>query len=174
MGYLIRCCPPVFTSSRQTVKLGNPQVKNNLKALEVSPEYFRGCFRPSSQPDGEMELQEESIVWKRSLAIRQKFSSLSLQLKNLGRKFSLVPLRVGLLKWIHAKWNYVLSFYHNNFFSHDNPLGHIVRFFFILFHLKNTYFYWGYIMVMLWQYSTGAAGFQSNLLYCFLRFETHR
>lgn len=122
MGYLIRCCAPVFTSSRQTVKLGDPQVKNNLKALEVSPEYFRGCFRPSSQPDGEMELQEESIVWKRSLAIRQKFSSLSLQLKNLGRKFSLVPLGVGLLKWIHVKWNYVLSFYHN-FFHMIIPLG---------------------------------------------------
>lgn len=60
MGHLIRSCTGPFTSSSQRVKLGDYQSKNSLKTSDISQESFRGCFRPSSEPDGEMELQEES------------------------------------------------------------------------------------------------------------------
>lgn len=67
---MILCCN--FYKLKTECEAWGPTGKTSLLPLDVSQEYFRGCFRPSSWPDMGTDIQEESIIYKRSLATRKK------------------------------------------------------------------------------------------------------
>lgn len=142
MGCLLWSCTAVSTSSRQNVKLGDPQVKTSLKALDNSQEAASGP--PAGQTGIQISKKDPSSgrgVWPSD----KKISPISLQQNYLGRKSSLQPLGISLLKW-NSRTGGALASVSTTFFSHYNKLGHIFTFLvFFLFYLKNTYFYWDFI-----------------------------
>lgn len=166
-------CSATSTSPRQKVNLGDSQVKTSIKALDVSQEYLRGCFRSSSWPDGDMDLQEESIIWKRSLAIRQKISPISLQHKNLGGKSSLKPLGIDLLKRNSGAGEALSSASTTSFFLFFTLWSSWAHFHFFFSALSKEYLLLLRLYhVMLWQYSSEISWTQTNILYCLTFFET--
>lgn len=119
---LLWSCAAISTSSRQNVKFGDPQVKTSLKALDISSISEAASGPPLVGQTGIWISKKNPSPGRGVRPWDKKISPISLQHKNLGRKSSLWPLEIGLLKWNSGA---ALSSVSTTFFSHFNCLGQI-------------------------------------------------